>query len=477
MLPTAHQPEISATRRTFLRQAGLGIGAAALRGLLGEQPALAAERTHFAPQAKRVIYLCQSGAPSQHDLFDYKPELAKWDGQELPESIRGGQRLTGMTAAQERLPLVASPYRFKQHGESGMWLSELLPHTARLADKICLVRSVQTDAINHDPGMTMLLTGHQLPGRPSLGSWLSYGLGSENENLPAFVVLVSQGGSLANQQPLFDRLWSASFLPNRHQGVRLRGGADPVLYLNSPEGISRADRRAMLDVIEQFNQQRLAAVGDPEIETRISQYEMAYRMQMSVPELTDLSREPEQTFERYGPDSRTPGTYAANCLLARRLAQRDVRFVQLFHRGWDQHFHLTRDLPRQCADTDQPTAALIEDLEQLGLLDETLVVWGGEFGRTAYRQGEVDDRHFGRDHHGRCFSMWLAGGGIRGGQAYGETDDFGYNITQNRVPIHDLNATLLHQLGLDHRQLTHRHQSRDFRLTDVHGEVVRGLLR
>ncbi|RCS52883.1 DUF1501 domain-containing protein [Bremerella cremea] len=465
------------TRRSFLGSAGVAVGALSLHSLLADKVE-AKEQTlpHFAPKAKRIIYLCQSGAPSQHDLFDYKPALLARQGEELPESIRMGQRLTTMTSGQDSLPLTPSQYAFAQHGKSGMWFSELVPHQAKIADRMCQIRSLHTEAINHDPGMTMLFTGHQLPGRPSLGSWLSYGLGSENEELPTFVVLVSQGSAKLSQQPIFDRLWSSAFLPSRFQGVRFRGGGEPVLYLNNPAGISLADRRRVLDTLAQLNQRQAEQVGDPEIETRVAQYEMAYRMQMSIPQLTDFSDEPESVFMAYGEDARKPGSYAANCLLARRLAERGVRYIQLFHRGWDQHRDLATQLPLQCRDTDQASAALVNDLARLGLLEDTLVVWGGEFGRTAYAQGDLANGSYGRDHHGRCFTMWLAGGGVKGDYVHGASDEFGYNITENPVHVHDLNATLLHLLGVDHRKFTYRFQSRDYRLTDIYGNVVDKIL-
>lgn len=465
------------TRRSFLGSAGVAVGALSLHSLLANtaaanEPSL----PHFSPKVKRIIYLCQSGAPSQHDLFDYKPALLARQGEELPESIRMGQRLTTMTADQDSLPLTPSPYAFSQHSGAGMWFSELVPHQAKIADQMCQIRSMHTDAINHDPGMTMLFTGHQLPGRPSLGSWLSYGLGSENEELPTFVVLVSQGSAKLSQQPIFDRLWSSGFLPSRFQGVRFRGNGEPVLYLNNPAGVSLDDRRRVLDVLAKLNLRQAEQVGDPEIETRVAQYEMAYRMQMSIPNLTDFSDEPESVFTAYGEDARKPGSYAANCLLARRLAERGVRYIQLFHRGWDQHRSLTTQLPLQCRDTDQASAALVSDLARLGLLEDTLVVWGGEFGRTAYAQGDLVSGNYGRDHHGRCFTMWLSGGGVKGGHVHGVTDELGYNITEDPVHVHDLNATLLHLLGIDHKKFTYRFQSRDYRLTDIHGKVVDAIL-
>ena len=458
------------TRRHFLAQTGLG--AAALSGLMNGVEAA----TQFPARAKRVIYLFQSGAPSQMDLFDHKPGLQSRFDQELPDSIRQGQRLTGMTATQDRFPIAPSRFRFAQHGRSGAWLSELLPHTARVADELCFIKSLHTEAINHDPAITFFQTGAQLAGRPSIGSWLSYGLGSENSDLPAFVALLSNGSGNPMDQPLYDRLWGSGFLPTKHQGVKFRSQGDPVLFLSNPAGVNASARRRMLDDLAKLNQMQLAEQGDPEIATRISQYEMAYRMQTSVPELTDLSKEPASTFELYGPDSRTPGTFAANCLLARRLAERGVRFIQLFHRGWDQHTKLPKQIEGQCRDTDQASAALVADLRQRGLLEDTLVVWGGEFGRTVYCQGRLTRQDYGRDHHPRCFTIWMAGGGVRGGLTHGETDDFSYNITRDPVHVHDLHATLLHCLGIDHTKLTFKFQGRHYRLTDVHGKVVKQVL-
>lgn len=459
-------------RRQFLRSSGLSLGSLALASF-GQG---AGDVTHFAPKAKRVIYLFMHGGPSQLDLFDHKPALEKFHGQELPPSVRGEQRLTGMTSGQDSLPVAASRFSFARHGRSGAWVSELLPHTAGIVDELCFVRSMHTEAINHDPAVTYLQTGHQQPGRPSFGSWLSYGLGCESRDLPAFLVMVSRGSAARPADPLYARLWGSGFLPSNHQGVSLRSGGDPVLYLSSPPGINPTTRRDQLDVIAKLNRSQLAQQQDPEVATRIAQYEMAFRMQSSVPDLTDFSGESEATFEAYGPRSREAGSFAANCLLARRLAERGVRFIQLYHRGWDQHYNLPSDLRLQCGDVDQPAAALIRDLKQRGLLDETLVIWGGEFGRTTYSQGKLEPTNHGRDHHGRCFTMWMAGGGVRPGIQYGETDDFCYNITRDPVHVHDLNATLLHQLGLDHERLTYRFQGRDYRLTDVHGSVVHGIL-
>jgi hypothetical protein len=431
---------------------------------------------HFAPKAKRVIYLFQSGGPSHIELFDYKPKLDALYGQDLPPSVRMGQRLTGFTSGQAKLPVIPSKFGFKQSGRNGTWVSELMPHISRIMDELCLVRSMHTEAINHDPAITLMQTGHQLPGRPSMGSWIDYGLGSENSDLPAFVVLISKGNAKAAAQGLLARLWGSGFLPTRHQGVKLRSKGDPILYLSNPDGIDTATRRDMLDGIGKLNALRHALVGDPEIETRIAQYEMAYRMQSSVPELMDLAGEPASTYELYGPESRTPGTYAANALLARRLVERGVRFVQLYHRDWDQHDNLPGQLTVNCKETDQPSAALITDLKQRGLLDETLVIWGGEFGRTVFAQGGASKENYGRDHHGRCFSIWMAGGGIKGGMVHGETDEFGYNIIKDPVHVHDLNATILHCLGIDHERLTFKFQGRHYRLTDVEGEVITSLL-
>jgi hypothetical protein len=431
---------------------------------------------HFVARAKRVIYLFQSGAPSQMDLFDPKPKLAALRGSDLPDSIRQGQRLTGMTSTQDKFPVAPTMFGFAQRGRSGAWLSELLPHTARVADELCFVRSMFTEAINHDPAITFFQTGAQLAGRPSIGAWLSYGLGSENSDLPAFVSLISNGSGNPNDQPLYDRLWGSGFLPATHQGVKFRSAGDPVLFLSNPAGLDSAARRRMLDDLAKLNQIQHEEVGDPEIASRIAQYELAYRMQTSVPELSDLSKEPPHIVDLYGPDARKPGTYAANCLLARRLSERGVRFIQLFHRGWDQHRKLPGQIIGQCRDTDQPSAALIEDLRQRGLLDDTLVVWGGEFGRTVYCQGPLTADDYGRDHHPRCFTIWLAGGGIQPGLTYGETDDFSYNIARDPVHVHDLHATMLHCLGIDHTRLTFKFQGRNHRLTDVHGQVVNGLL-
>jgi len=467
------------SRRKFLTQTSLGLGAAALSFLSDPTPAGAATSTgvlgkpHMVPKAKRVIYLFQSGAPSQLETFDYKPKLRQLRGQDLPESVRRGQRLTGMTSGQATFPLTNSIFTFAQHGQSGAWISELLPHTAEIVDKLCFIKSIHTEAINHDPASTFLQTGSQLPGRPSIGSWLSYGLGSTNDNLPNFVVLVTKN---KNGQPLYARLWGNGFLPSQHQGVQFRAGKNPVLYLNNPDGIDKETRGHQIDYLRQLQEIQYQKTGDAEVLERLAQYEMAFRMQTSVPEATDVSDEPESTFESYGPDSREPGTYAANCLLARRLIERGVRFVQLYHRGWDHHGGLPANIRRQCQETDQPSAALVADLEQRGLLDDTLVIWGGEFGRTCYSQGRLTETNYGRDHHPRCFSLWMAGGGIKAGYTHGQTDDFSYNVVENPVHIHDFQATLLHLLGIDHEQLTFKFQGRRYRLTDVHGKIIQEVL-
>lgn len=470
-------------RRHFFGKCAKGIGTAALASLLNpklfalerEDP-MAPKAPHFAPKAKCVIYLHQSGAPSQLDLFDYKPAMKAMFDKDLPDSVRMGQRLTGMTSGQARFPVAPSVFKFQQYGQSGAWISELLPHIAGLADDICIIKTLHTDAINHDPAMTFFQTGFQIAGRPSMGAWVSYGLGSANRDLPAFVALSSRGSGRPSCQPLYDRLWGSGFLPSVYQGVKFRGTGDPVLYLSDPSGVDQSIRRKMLDDVAALNRDTYDEYQDPEIVTRIEQYELAYRMQTSVPELTDLSQEPDSIFEMYGPDSRTRGTYAANCLLARRLAERGVRFIQLYHMGWDQHTSLPKELPGQCRDTDQPTAALITDLKQRGMLDDTLVIWGGEFGRTIYSQGTLTATDYGRDHHPKNFAIFMAGGGIKPGMVYGETDDFSYNIVKNPVGVHDLHATILNQLGLDHEKLTYMYQGRRFRLTDVEGKVVRDIL-
>ena len=478
------------TRRHFLSRTSTGLSVAALATLLGDDltaqisgaaPTLPSATgglpglPHFAPKAKRVIYLFQSGAPSQHELFDYKPRLAELRGSELPDSVRGTQRLTAMTAAQQSFPVIPSLFQFAQHGESRAWVSELMPYTAKVADDLCFVKSMYTEAINHDPGITFFQTGAQLAGRPSIGAWLSYGLGSLNRDLPTFVALVSFGTGNGDQ-PLYDRLWGSGFLPTKFQGVKFLSTGDPVLYLSNPPGVDPATRRRFLDDLETLNHIKEEEAGDPETATRIAQYEMAYRMQSSVPELADLSKEPDRTFDLYGPASRKPGTFARNCLLARRLAERGVRFIQLFHRGWDQHTQLPRGIRAQASDVDQPQAALVQDLKERGLLDDTLVVWGGEFGRSVYCQGKLTADNYGRDHHPRCFTIWMAGGGVKPGITFGETDDFSYNITRDPVHVHDLHATMLHLLGIDHTRLTYQYQGRNFRLTDVAGQVTKGVL-
>jgi len=484
-----HEIRLRMTRRQLFGRGAQGIGVAALASLLGPDGLLAADAAglnpktgglvgmpDLAPKAKRIIFLHQSGAPSQIELFDYKPKLKELAGTELPDSVRKGQRITGMTSGQSSFPVAPPIFNFHQAGKSGVWISELLPHTAKIVDDIAIIKTVNTDAINHDPAITFIQTGFQQPGRPSMGAWVSYGLGSENQNLPAYVVLISQANALNPDQPLFSRLWGNGFLPSKYQGVRFRAGAEPVLYLDDPPGISKETRRRMLNGLAKLNKMWFDAYNDPEIETRITQYEMAYRMQTSVPELMDLSKEPDSVFEMYGPDSRKPGTYAANCLLARRMAERNVRFVQLYHRGWDQHNDLPRDIALQCKGTDQASAALVQDLKQRGLLDDTLVVWGGEFGRTVYCQGKLTATNYGRDHHPKCFAWWMAGGGIKPGISIGQTDDYCYNVVEDPVPIHDLQATILRCLGVDHTKLTYKFQGRYFRLTDVAGEVVNKVL-
>ncbi len=462
----------SFSRRHFFEKGTHGLGSAALASLL-TQTTVGESSPGLKPKAKRVIYLFQSGGPSQIDLFDHKPQLAKFHGKDVPESIFNGQRKTGMTAGQTAFPVARSTFNFKEAGQSGQWLNaDLLPHLSGIADEISVIRSMHTEAINHDPAITFFQTGFQLAGRPSIGSWLSYGLGSENANLPAFVAMTSNRSG----QALYDRLWGSGFLPSKHQGVRFRSGKNPVLYLNNPNGISSDLRRSTLDHLAELNRIHHQEFYDPEIETRIAQYEMAFRMQMSVPELTDVSDEPDSTFKLYGEDARKPGTYAHNALMARRLSERGVRFVQLFHRGWDTHGGLVKQLGQRCRETDQASAALVTDLKQRGLLDDTLVIWGGEFGRTVYSQGNLTEKSFGRDHHPRCFSMWLAGGGIKQGQSIGKTDDYSYNIIKDPVSVHDLHATILHLLGIDHERLTYKFQGRHYRLTDVHGRLIKDLL-
>jgi len=467
--------DLTSTRRQFFSRTSTGIGVAALAGLL-EKSGLAATLSglpHFPATAKRVIYLHQSGGPSQLDLFDYKPQLRKFQGTELPGSVRMGQRITGMTSGQSSFPVATPNFEFKQHGQSGAWVSELMPHTAKIVDDLTIIRTMNTDAINHDPAITFIQTGSQQPGRPSMGAWVSYGLGSENKNLPSFCVLLSKGKG--NGQGVYSKLWSNGFLDSIYQGVQFSSGENPVLYLNDPAAINRQDRRKMLDRIAALNDQSYKAFGDPEIATKIQQYEMAYRMQTIVPEITDTSKEPEDTLKLYGPDCLVPGTFAANCLLARKLSESGVRFVQLYHQGWDGHNNLPGEIRGQAKDVDQASAALVTDLKQRGLLDETLIIWGGEFGRTNYCQGKLTKDNYGRDHHPRCFTVWMAGGGVRPG-VYGETDDFGYNIARDPVHVHDFHATILYLMGLDHEKLTFKHQGRRYRLTDVAGKVVNGLI-
>ena len=473
----------AANRRLFLQQSGLGLGGIALASLLGRD-AVAADTArrgtpgvlahpHHAPKAKRIISLFMAGGPSHLELFDDKPLLLKNQGREIPDSVRGGQRLTGMSGFQSSLPLVGSFAKFAKHGQSGATVSELLPNVAKMADDLTFVKSVHTDAINHDPAITLFQTGHQLAGRPSFGSWLSYGLGSANENLPGFVVLVSKDRA---EQGLYARLWGNGFLESTHQGVQFRGGKDPVLYLQNPAGVTPDSRRKMLDRLAELNAASADAATDPEVSARVRQYEMAYRMQTSVPDVMDLSKEPQSVLDAYGPEAKTPGTFAANCLLARRLAQRDVRFIQLYHPGWDQHGGLPGAIKRQTADIDRASYALVQDLKRLGMLDDTLVTWGGEFGRTAYTQGKLAPGNYGRDHHPRCFTMWFAGGGMKPGTTFGATDDHGYNVAADPVHVHDVHATLLHLLGIDHEKLTYKFQGRYYRLTDVHGRVVKEIL-
>ena len=474
------------TRRHFFQRGGLGLGGAALASMTGGLTAASLGGgdglpgvPHFAPKAKRAIWLFMAGAPSQIDTLDYKPKLHDLFDADLPDSIRKGQRLTTMTSGQKRFPIAPSKYRFTRtdNGGDGAWVSELLPYTASMTKDLAIVRSVYTEAINHDPAITFITTGRELPGRPSLGSWLSYGLGTSNRDLPGFVVMTPRWSGRRDAQALYNRLWGAGMLPSRHAGVALRPEGDPVLFLQNPGGVDAASRRRMLDALGRMNQRLHAQVGDPEIQTRIAQYELAYRMQTSVPELNDLGSEPDSTFAMYGEDARQPGTFAASCLLARRMVERGVRFVQIFHRGWDQHGNLTGDLPRQCRDIDQASWALVQDLKQRGMLEDTLVIWGGEFGRTVYCQGRLTRENYGRDHHPRCFSMWMAGGGIRGGQVYGETDDFSYNVVDKPVHVRDLNATILHCLGIDHERLSVPHQGLDVRLTGVEpARAVRALL-
>jgi hypothetical protein len=475
-MPTINSLPKLPTRRAFLNRAGMGLGGIALAEMLGSSARAAEDhgalgQPHFPPKAKRVIYLFMAGGPSQLDLFDYKPVLNERNGEQLPDSIRGGQRLTGMSGNQASIPLVGSPFKFAQHGQAGAWFSELLPHTAAIADDICVVRSMFTEAINHGPGVTFYQTGSQIPGRPSIGAWLSYGLGQENANLPSFVVLITKdkGG-----QPLGSHLWGNGFLANKHQGVLFRAAKNPVLYLGNPDGVSTESRRLLLDRLRELHEHQLAGTPDGEIQGRIDQYEMAFRMQTSIPEVTDLSGESAETLESYGPDVKKPGTFAANCLQARRLAEKGVRFIQLYHQDWDHHGGLPGAIPKLTKETDQPAAALIKDLKARGMLDDTLVVWGGEFGRTNYCQGKIST-NFGRDHHPRCFTAWMAGGGIKPG-VYGETDDFGYNVVSDGLHVHDFHATMLHLLGIDHERLVYKFQGRRYRLTDVEGKVVKGII-
>jgi hypothetical protein len=467
------------TRRHFLGSTGLGLGAMALSNLLGTGSAAASTggilgAPHHFAKVKRVIYLFQAGGPSHLETFDYKPLLRQGHGKALPKEVIGNQRLSTMSGNQSLLPMAGSFADFSKHGRSGMEICNTLPFTQKIADEICVIRTMHTEAINHDPAITFFCSGNQIPGRPSMGAWASYGLGSLNDNLPAFIVLVSKNAS--RDQPLYTRLWGSGFLPSEHQGVQFRSGKEPVLYLTNPEGISPHVRRGMLDALGKLNRDQAAHELDPEINTRIAQAEMAFRMQTSVPDATDLSDETAETFELYGPDARTPGTYAANCLLARRLIERDVRFVQLFHQGWDQHGDVVGGITRQCKQTDQASAALIMDLKRRGLLEDTLVVWGGEFGRTAYSQGKMSGNNYGRDHHPRCFSIWLAGAGVKAGFTHGTTDDYGYNIIDGGVHVHDLHATMLHLMGIEHEKLVYKFQGRYFRLTDVAGNVVKELL-
>jgi hypothetical protein len=473
---------LNINRRHFLGKLSVGLGSVALGSLLvpgllnrSETEELASVGLpHFAPKAKRIIYLFQNGAPSQLESFDYKPMLNKMHGEELPASIRMGQRLTGMTSGQTKFPLVGSYFKFQQHGKSGAWVSELFPHMSKIVDELCFIKTMHTEAINHDPALTFMQTGAQQGNRPSMGSWLSYGLGSENKNLPAFCVLLSRGRG--NGQGVYSKLWTNGFLDSVHQGVQFSSSEEPVLYLKDPAGIDKEGRRQMLDQLSELNSINYEKFGDPEIQTRIQQYEMAYRMQTAVPELTDVTKESDHIVKMYGPDCLVPGTYAANCLLARKLSEAGVRFVQLYHQGWDQHGNLTGEMPMQAQDADRASAALVMDLKQRGLLDETLVIWGGEFGRTNYCQGSLDQKNYGRDHHPRCYTIWMAGGGIKPGVTYGETDEFGYNIVKDPVHVNDFHATVLHLLGLDHEKLVFKHLGRRYRLTDVAGKVINPIL-
>ena len=477
-----HKDNENYSRRDFLTKTTLGLGALSLGSLISPTNAFGQSTflnenklglPHFVPKVKRVIYLFQSGAPSQLDLFDYKPELNRRNGQELPKSILGNQRLTGMTAGQTSFPLAGSQFQFKQYGQSGSWMSDLMPYTSKIVDELCFIKSMHTEAINHDPAVTFIQTGSQLPGRPSIGAWLSYGLGSDNKNLPEFVVLITKD---KYGQPLYSRSWGNGFLPSQHQGVQFRSGKDPVLYLDNPPGVTHDLRREQLNDLKKLHEINHKDVGDPEILSRMAQYEMAFRMQTSVPEVMDVSKEPDYIFDLYGEDSKTPGTFAANCLLARKLAEKDVKFIQLYHQGWDHHGNLPKEIRKQCKETDQATAGLIQDLKQRGLLEDTLVIWGGEFGRTNYSQGMLTETNYARDHHPRCFTIFMAGAGIKKGITLGATDSFGYNITERPVHVHDFQATLLHLLGLDHERLTFKYQGRRFRLTDVHGTIVNEIL-
>ena len=474
---------LNMNRRKFMSRLSIGLGSAALGSLLipdlfggngNPEDAIMRGLPHFAPKAKRVIYLFQNGAPSQLESFDYKPLLCQMMGENLPESVRGGQRLTGMSSAQTSFPLIGSYYKFNQHGQSGAWVSELFPHMSKIVDDICIIKSMNTEAINHDPALTFFQSGAQQGNRPSMGSWVSYGLGTENNNLPAFCVLLSRGRG--NGQGVYSKLWTNGFLDSVHQGVQFSGGENPILYLQDPNGMDRQTRRKMLDKIAELNQEEFNSFGDPEISAKIQQYEMAYRMQTAVPEIMDTSKESEDIIKLYGPDCLVPGSYAANCLLARKLSENGVRFVQLYHQGWDQHGNLPNEMRGQAQDVDQPSAALITDLKQRGLLDETLVIWGGEFGRTNYCQGKMLVDNYGRDHHPRCFTIWMAGGGIKPGIVHGETDDFGYNIIKDPVHVHDFQATVLNLLGLDHEKLVYKYQGRRYRLTDLYGNVVNKII-
>jgi uncharacterized protein (DUF1501 family) len=467
---TGFESPLGLDRRGFLQRFGGGLGGIALVNMLHGETG---DGLHHPAKAKRVIYLFQSGGPSQIDLFDHKPKLTEETGKELPDSVRQGQRLTGMSGNQASLPLVGSPFKFAQHGKSGHWMSDRLPHTAKIADDLCIVKSMYTEAINHGPGVTFMQTGSQFPGRPSMGAWLSHGLGTMNRNLPNFVTLVTKG---KGGQPLVSRLWGSGFLPGKHAGTRFRPDKDAILYLNSPKGVTSEGRRKMLDRLKDLHELQLERTGDTRLETRIAQYEMGYRMQSSIPEVTDLGKEPESTFKLYGEDARKPGTFAANCLLARRLAEQDVRFIQLYHPGWDQHGGLPGGISRQCKETDQASTALVTDLKARGMLEDTLVIWGGEFGRTNYCQGKFNANNFGRDHHPRCYSIWMAGGGVKPGYSHGTTDEYCYNVAEDGVHVHDFHATILHLLGIDHERLTYKYQGRHFRLTDVHGHVVKNVL-